>query len=54
MDFKAAPMIWVLYTKESGPSYPMPVIYLQEVIKLIQNVIFKKWVKNSLIKSKDT
>ena len=54
MASREALMIWVSYIKESKLSSRMQVFYLQGVIKLTQKLIFKKWVKDLLIKSKDT
>lgn len=54
MASREALMIWVSYIKESKLSSRMQVFYLQGVMKLTQKLIFKKWVKDLLIKSKDT
>jgi len=54
MASREALMIWVSYIKESKLNFQMQVFYLQGVMKLTQKLIFKKWVKDLLIKSKDT
>lgn len=54
MASRAVPMIWVSYIKESKLNFQMQVFYLQGVMKLTQKLIFKKWVKDLLIKLKDT
>lgn len=54
MASRAAPMIWVSYIRESKLNFPMQAICSQGVMKLIQRLIFKKWVKGLLIKLKDT